>query len=161
MNDYQFAIDMELDGVKYYTMQAEFYKYNQLQAVCLLLAEDERNHARILTEKMLARPCQLIVTNTLDKAKNIFADMGDIRIAWKETPSQFDFYKIATKKEQQSIDLYTEYLSKSENDAEKELFRYLIQQEEQHFAVLNELAEMLRHGEEWVEHAEFGIRKEY
>ncbi|MEN6624485.1 MAG: rubrerythrin, partial [Smithella sp.] len=60
-----------------------------------------------------------------------------------------------------SIDLYTKYLSEAEGAKEKELFEYLIGEERQHFAVLEELVSMLRHAEDWVENAEFGIREEY
>ena len=74
---------------------------------------------------------------------------------------KYDFYKIASEKERESIDLYTKYLSNAEEDREKELFEYLISQEKQHFAVLEELVKLLGHAEEWVENAEFGIRKEY
>ena len=48
MNSIEFAINMELDGVKYYTEQAEINKDNSLNTVFLLLAKDEGNHARIL-----------------------------------------------------------------------------------------------------------------
>jgi len=75
--------------------------------------------------------------------------------------SQFDFYRIALEKEKKSIDLYTEYKSKASEDKEKELFDFLIKQEEQHYAVLDELSTMLRRTQDWIENAEFGVRKEY
>lgn len=161
MNDLKFAIDMEHDGEKYYRQQAEINKSNSLHGVCLMLADDEKNHAQILTNKMNENPCQLLDTDTLTRAINIFEGIGDIKIDGKETVSQLDFYRIASDKEKQSIDLYTKYLFQAEEKAEKELFEYLIGQEEQHFAVLNELAAMLRNTEDWVENAEFGLRKEY
>jgi len=161
MNDFKFAIDMEHDGEKYYRQQAEINKNNSLHPVCLMLADDEKKHARILTDKMNENPCQLIDTNTLTRAINIFEGIGDIKIEGIETASQLDFYRIASDKEKQSIELYTKYLFQAEDSREKELFEYLIGQEEQHFAVLNELATMLRHTEDWVENAEFGLRKEY
>lgn len=161
MNILEFAIDMELDGLKYYKEQAEVNKENMLYSVCLMMAEDEKNHAKILTDRMKEIDYRLIETETLSKAKNIFEGSGDIKIATKEIASQLDFYRIASDKEKQSIDLYTDLSSKAVEGQDKELFDYLIKQEVQHYEVLEELANLLRQSEEWVEFAEFGLRKEY
>lgn len=161
MNDLKFAIGMEIDGEKYYREQAEINKNNSLRTVCLMLAEEEKKHAQILRDKMSELPSIFTDSDILSKAKSIFRGIADIKMEWKEKPSQLDFYRIATAKEKQSIDLYSEFLLKADGDQEKELLEYLIKQEEQHFAILDELASMLRHAEEWIESAEFGVRKEY
>ncbi len=161
MNDMKFAIQMELDGEKYYTQQAEINKNNSLNTVCLMLAADEKNHARILTEKMNEIPWELTETKILARVRNVFEGIGDIKTEVKETASQLDFYRIASNIEKQSIDLYTKYLSKAEGTKEKELFEYLIEQEKQHFTVLDELALLLSHAEEWSQSPEFTSRPEY
>ncbi|SEW15114.1 ferritin-like domain-containing protein [[Clostridium] fimetarium] len=161
MNNWKFAIDMELDGEKYYREQANINKDNGLNVVCLMLAEDEKKHAQILTDKMNEKSFQLIESDTLLKAKNIFEGIGNIKTEGKEISSQLDFYRIATEKEKQSIDLYKEYLAKATANEEKELFEYLIEQEKHHYEVLDNIASLLLKPEEWVENAEFGIRKEY
>jgi len=161
MNDLQFAIQMEHDGEKYYTQQAEINKDNNLHAVCLMLAADEKEHARIISDIADKNSFRLADTNTLTKAKNVFKDIGNIKIGWKATATQTDFYRIAWGMEQQSIDLYTAYFIKAQGAEEKALFEYLIEQEKQHLALLNELADWLRRADEWVESAEFGIREEY
>jgi rubrerythrin len=161
MNALEYAINMELDGEKYYNEQAEINKNNSLYAVCLMLARDEKNHARILSHRLSDMVYELEETDALLQAKNIFKDIGDIKVETKEVLSQLDFYEIASEKEKQSIDHYTGFLSKATEAKEKELFEYLIKQEKQHYEVLEELASLLRKAEEWVESAEFGIRKEY
>jgi len=161
MNNWKFAIDMELDGEKYYREQANINKDNSLNVVCLMLAEDEKKHAEILTDKMNEKSFPLIDSDTLSNSKNIFDGIKDIKIEGKEIASQLDFYRIATEKETQSINLYKEYLSKATESVEKELFEYLIQQEEHHYEVLDNIASLLLKPEEWVENAEFGVRKEY
>ena len=161
MNALEFAIKMEQDGEEYYTEQAEINKDNALHSVCLMLAEDEKNHAKILTDKANQLPWQLGDSNILSNTKNIFEETDGIKANGKPAVKQIDFYTIASEKEQQSIDLYTTYLSKAQSPEEKELFEYLIGQEKQHFAVLDMLASWLRRADEWVESAEFGIREEY
>ena len=130
MNDLEFAIDMEYDGEKYYKQQAEINKDNSLHSVCLMLAADEQNHAMILTAKMNEKAFQLKDADTLSEAKSIFKGINDIKAEDKETASQLDFYRIASEKEQQSIDLYTRYLAKAESSEEKALFEFLIAQEQ-------------------------------
>lgn len=161
MNDLKFAIKMELDGHKYYLEQAEINKGNRLHSLCLMLAADEKEHARILTQRMNEDAGQLPESDILSEAKNIFEDRDDVKVDGKATATQTEFYTIAAKMEKESIDLYTKFLSKAKDAKEKELFQYLIEQEKQHFAVLDELAAWLRRADEWVEDAEFGIREEY
>lgn len=161
MNALDFAIKMESDGEQYYKKQAEINRDNNLYSVCMMLANDETHHAQILTNLKERRPAEMPDSDTLQKAKNVFCGIGDIEMALKPIPSQLDFYRIASEKEAQSIELYAELLSKSENRQDAEVFEYLIGQEKQHLEVLEDLADLLRHAEEWVESAEFGIRKDF
>jgi len=161
MNAIEFAIQMEHDGEAYYRKQAELNKDNSLRPVCEMLAADEYHHGQILLSRSRQKAYELTDSDTLLSAKNIFSGIDDIESEFKTIPSQLDFYRIASEKEQQSIDLYTDLLSKAENEQDKELFQYLIGQEKQHFEVLDNLATLLRHAEEWVENAEFGLRKDY
>jgi rubrerythrin len=161
MNALEFAIKMELDGEQYYKKQAEINRDNNLYSVCMMLANDEIRHAQILTKMKERRSIEMLDSDTLQKAKNVFSGIGDIEMALKPIPSQLDFYRMASEKEAQSIELYSELFSKTENNQDAEVFEYLIGQEKKHLEVLETLAELLRHGEEWVESAEFGIRKDF
>lgn len=60
-----------------------------------------------------------------------------------------------------SIHLYTNLLLEAEDSKDRELFEFLIKEEKKHYELLDGLSEMLRNSEEWIENAEFGIRKEY
>ena len=161
MNTIEFAIKMEQDGEAYYRRQAELNKDNSLRPVCLMLAADEHHHAQVLISRSRQEAYDLPESDTLLTAKNIFSDISDIESELKPIPSQLDFYRIAAEKEQQSIDLYSDMLSKADNEQDIKLFQYLIGQEKQHFEVLDNLAALLRHAEEWVESAEFGLRKDF
>ncbi len=161
MNTLEAAIQMESEGEKYYTEQMERNKNNQLYTVCLMLAEDERKHAQLLNNKLKGLPYELKETNMLTEVKNIFADLHDIKTEGKEITSQLDFYRLALKLEKESIDHYTDLLEKAEDSQDKELFKFLIKQEEQHHQIFDELIVLLSRAEEWVESAEFGVREEY
>jgi rubrerythrin len=161
MNSLEFAIQMELDGEKFYTEQAQINKNNNLNAICLMLAEDEKNHATILRNKQAEIKLELVDTETLSRAKSIFQGIGDFKSEVKAMPSQLDFYRMALDMEKKSIELYAEFLDNAADDKEKEMFEYLIGQEEGHYEIIDELVQMLRSTDEWVESAEFGIRKGY
>jgi rubrerythrin len=161
MNALEFAINQEQDGEKYYREQAEKNQNNVLNTVCLMLAEDEKNHALILRKKLKGVPYELNDSSVLIKEKNIFKGIGDIKLEDKKVLSQLDFYTIVLEKEKQSIDLYTGFLSKAKEDQEKILYKYLIGQEKLHYDFFEQLVLLLRSEEQWVESAEFGLRKEY
>ena len=63
--------------------------------------------------------------------------------------------------EKESIDLYKEFLSEAKNEVEKNLFQYLIKEEEKHFQILEDIVLLVNRPEEWIESAEFGLREEY
>ena len=157
MNALGYAISTEIEGNKYYLNQAEINKGNSLYKIFLMLAQDEKNHEMILRNKLIEKPCKLIYSDTLLKAKNIFLNIGNFKSELRDTPKQLELYMMALQKEQASIDLYTAMLLETSKADEKELFEYLIQQENQHFEVLDQLVVSLSHAEYWVENAEFGL----
>ena len=161
MKALEYAIKMELEGEKYYREQAEINKENGLYSVCIMLANDEAHHAKILKSRKERESFDMPDSDTLQKAKNVFSGIGDIEKAEKPIPSQLDFYRIASEKETQSIALYSELLAKAEDKKDVEIFGYLIAQEKKHFEALDNLADLLRHADEWVESAEFGLRKDF
>lgn len=160
MNIMEFAINMEVEGEKFYSEQANKVNDKNLKTVLNMLAEDEKHHAEIIRKKIDDVPYDLDKKNIVDETKNIFKGIEDFKSAIKETPDQLDFYRDALKKEQESIDLYEELLSKATDLASKELFEFLINEEKEHYTTINELVQLLKHAEEWVENPEFGLRRE-
>lgn len=157
MNALGYAINMEIEGNKYYLNQAEISNNKGLHKIFLMLGADEKNHETILRNKMVEIPFKLISSDTLCEAKSIFNDIGNFKSDIRDVPRQLELYKMALDKEKQSIDLYTDMLSKTSEAAERELFEYLVHQEKQHYEILDNLIMALSRPEEWVESAEFGI----
>ena len=161
MNNLNLAITMELDGEKYYKEQAERNKDNLLKPVFEMLADDEARHAQILQNKFSGTAYALAESGTLPKARNLFTGLGDFHNENKNIPDQLDVYNAAREMEKQSIRLYGELLGNAADDKERELFRYLVSQEQDHFAILDELFTMINRPNNWTEAAEFGLREEY
>lgn len=161
MNSIEFAINMELDGEKYYREQAEFNKDNSLNAVFLLLAEDEKGHANLLKNELKKITYELSDNETLANVNNVFKDKGDFKNHFEEIPNQLDVYRMALQMEKDSIELYEKFFKESTDEQTKELFGYLVKQEENHFKIFDNLITLVERPEEWVEDAEFGPREEY
>jgi len=161
MNILENAISLENEGEKYYRQQADMNQGNQLYKICIMLADDEKKHAEILRNKLNSLPYALENSALDDQYKQMFKDNKQFIVESKQQPSQLDFYRKATELEMKSIHLYTDLLLQSVDKNEKELFEYLISQEKKHYEVLDGLSEMLRNSEEWIENAEFGIRKDF
>jgi len=160
MNTLDYAIEMEIDGEKYYKEQAKLNENDSIKKVCLILANDEGLHAQILQKKKSELSYDLPDTESYAKIKSIFKDADNFKSEIREQPTQLEFYETAKEKEKQSIDLYTDFFAKAADKKEGDLFQYLIEQEKLHFSLLDEMVTMLRHAEEWVESAEFGVRTE-
>ncbi|EFG88469.1 hypothetical protein CLCAR_2047 [Clostridium carboxidivorans P7] len=112
MNSFEFAINMELDGEKYYMEQAEINKGNELNAIFIRLAKDEKNHAKIFQNKLNKLSYELKDNNTLSEFKDVFKGIGDFKNEIKKIPNQLDLYRNALEKEKQSIELYKNFYLK-------------------------------------------------
>ena len=161
MGSFEFAIKMELDGEKYYTEQAERHKDTDLHTIFLVLAEDERKHANILRDRVNKLTPNLVSTTSYSEYKNVFQQADDFDSAIKENLDQLDVYYLALDKEKESIDLYKEMLAEATDENDKEMFEFLIKEEETHYAILEEMASHVSRPKEWVESAEFGLREDY
>ncbi len=161
MNLLEYAIKMEAEGAQYYQKQAEINKGNSLYTVCTLLSKEELRHEQILKNKAGSLAYSLDKSTIKDDVKTLFDEMDDFKNELKKIPSQLDFYRFALENEQKSIDLYTEFAQNAANEDEKKLFEYLVEQERDHYAIVDEFVKILTHAEQWVESAEFGVREDY
>ncbi|WP_303868891.1 ferritin family protein [Acetobacterium wieringae] len=161
MNTIEFAIKMEVDGEKYYREQAENNQDNSLNAVFLLLADDENGHATLLKNELAKITYDLADNKTLADTSNVFKKRGEFKNKFEKIPNQLDVYRMALEMEKDSIELYQKLYSESTDEQTKKLFGYLVKQEEKHFNIFDNLITLVERPEEWVEDAEFGIREEY
>ncbi|MEI7885484.1 MAG: ferritin family protein [Clostridia bacterium] len=161
MNNLTAAIKMELAGEKYYMEQATANQGNSLQALFVLLAKEESEHAKKLQANFEKLTTRLADEQELSGAKSVFKGIRAFKSANKAIPQQLEVYRFALKKEQESIQLYEKLLATTTDDGTKSLLAYLITQEKEHFAVFEELIILVSRPEDWIEAAEFGIREEY
>lgn len=168
MNVFDFALKMELDGEKYYRDLAETVKYAELKKVLEDLADDEQRHYKII-QLAKNQTLESIEDNPyLNKVKNVFtvtADKKNIQEKqdWiaKLKDEQSDVYRAALLKEEESVALYKKLTKNAEKQEEKIIFQQLMQEEEKHVEVIENIIEMLNHVNDWVEAAEFNHHDTY
>lgn len=153
MNALEFAINMELDSEKFYREQAERYASNGLQTICNIMAEEEKNHADILTNNLVDLQYESIDPEQYSKLQYVFKDMGYFKSKIRKTMNQLEFYWSAMDLELDSIDLYTNLTQNSADTKEREMFEFILEQRKYHYSILDELLKILRYSEDWVESA--------
>lgn len=154
-----YAIKMELDGEEYYKEQARLNKGSGLYKVFMDLAQEESEHTQLLEERSKGLSYKKRASVAVSR-KNVFTALKDFKPDENNIAEQLDAYKLALEKEKESIGLYKELSAKSPESAD--LYDFLISQEEEHYAIIEEIIKMVNRPKEWVESAEFGLgREEY
>ncbi|HNX15516.1 MAG TPA: ferritin family protein [Oscillospiraceae bacterium] len=161
MSTLTFAIQMETDGEQYYLKQAALNKGTSLQRAFLLLAETEKKHADLLRKKDISSDSSISDDILNAEQTDLFSGKDDYKREAEVVPGQLEVYAVALDMEQKSIDLYQKMLIEAKDKQVKQLMKFLVKQEQDHFALFNELITLLRRPKDWVENAEFGNREEY
>jgi rubrerythrin len=163
MDIFDFALNMELDGEKYYRELAERVKYDDLKKVLIGLAEDEQRHYEII--KSAQKQMKLIEGDpSLSKIQNVFVNKthefnpDNKEFIAKLKDEQFDVYEAALGKEKESVELYKKLKENAKKPEEQNIFEKLMHEEEKHVEVIENILEMLNHVNDWVEAAEFNHR---
>lgn len=163
MDIFDFALQMELDGEKYYRELAERVKYDDLKKVLLGLAEDEQRHYEIIkAAQQQMKPIE--GDPSLSKIQNVFVNKtnkfnpDNKEFIAKLKDEQFDVYEAALVKEQESVELYKKLTADAKKPDEQNIFEKLMHEEEKHVEVIENILEMLNHVNDWVEAAEFNHR---
>lgn len=166
VNIFDFALQMELDGEKYYRDLAERTKHDDIKKVLLGLAADEKRHYEII---QLAQNQTFKYTDadaSVARFKNVFADdtefTGDKNaLIAKLKDEQIDIYQAALVKENESVALYQKLKESIENPEGKAICEKLIHEERKHVEIFDNIIEMLNHVNDWVEAAEFNHKDLY
>lgn len=159
MNTIDFAINMELEGQRFFEEQAKLNQDNELHSVFLILADAEKQHAELLKKRKELEPYTLGDNSIRQDTWTAITELIQMQSENKE--KQLDMYRRAYKLEENSIQLYHDLMAKTSVPENIELYQFLIGQEKEHLKFFEDLVILLTRPEEWVESAEFGEREEY
>ena len=160
MDALKFAIQMEKDGEAYYLEQMQKNEGNSLRQIFEMLGREEAKHAAILLSVSKGLPYELASDADANR-QNLFAQATDFASEIKTLPEQAELYHAAVEMEQKSVNLYTDMQTQATDALMQKLFLFLIKEEQDHLAVMEELFRFVNRPNDWVEAAEFGVREDY
>ena len=125
-----FATDREKEAVEFYTMLAKEATKASLKEIFERFAKEEEKHVAMLSN----------ITDNKEKIDSYeFKEITDLKISdymveteYKEGMPMPEILKLAMKKEEIAVKLYSDLAAKTDNDDAKKLFMILVQEESKH-----------------------------
>jgi len=160
MDIFEYAMQMEKDGEKYYRQTAEYITNKGLKTILTMLADDEVRHFNAIKEMRAAEP-DMPAATILTDAVNIFTQMRGANESFNFNIKQTEMYRMAQDIEERSRQFYMDQAEKVELDYQKKLFLRLADEEKKHFLLLENMIDFVSRPEQWLENAEFCHLEEY
>ena len=161
MNVFDFAINMEKEGELYYRELAEKTSEEGLQRILNMMADDEVKHRQTFEKMKNKKNPDVIKTQILKDAKNVFSQMKADTIDLAPDIEQLDLYKKAKEIELKSENFYRHEASLLGNEREKECLLKIAEEEKKHYHLLLNIIEFISRPQQWIENAEFYHLDEY
>lgn len=162
MNVFEFAMQMEKDGEKFYREIAASTRDEGLKKIFNTLADEEVVHYNIFKSLHEKTAAKAVESNVLEKAKNIFTEMkakGGLQVG--ADTSQIDAYKKAMQAEEEAYTFYEKKAAEVTDDAEKNILLTFAREERRHYRLLENVVEFVSRPDEWLENAEFARMDQY
>lgn len=164
MNAYDFALQMEKDGERFYSELAESSQVEGIRTILTMLAREEVKHYNTiaLLKKQAGRP-PAQETNVLGTVKNIFLRMKDEKAEIRFDSSELESYRKARDIEEASRKFYLDKAAETQQEEEKQIFLSLASEEEKHLRIMENIVEFVARPEPgyWLENAEWHHLEEY
>ena len=162
MSIFDFAMQMEHDGEKFYRTLADNAKNQGLKGILNKLADDEVEHYRVFEKLKNNTTLDIASSSILEDSKTIFSEMkieslqniGDVE-------EQKRAYTTALEMEEKSYTFYEDKASHTDNPDEIKLLKAIAIEERRHYRLLEGLIDFISRPEQWIEDAEFVHLTEY
>ena len=164
MDIFTFAMQMEMDGEKYYRDLSAKTDNKGIQAILKMLADAEVSHYQILEKMSRDADAPVLAKDTIfQNAKNIFEQMrGDkTGMTISSDPSYVALYKEALDIESKSKAFYLEKADSVSNQAYKDILLQLAEEEKKHMVLIKNIIEFISRPDTWLENAEWYHLDEY
>jgi len=164
MNIYEYAMQMEKDGEKFYRDLAGNCRVEGIRTIFNMLASEEvRHYNTIALLKKQAGNSPLTKTKVLENAKNIFIRMKEEKADMRFDSSELDSYRKAAAIEEMSRKFYLDKAADAGQENGKQIFLRLAAEEEKHLRIMENIVEFVARPEpgHWLENAEWHHLEEY
>jgi rubrerythrin len=164
MEIYEFAIQMEIDGEKYYRNLEQKCSSAGLRKIFRLLADEEVRH-RLLLESLREKTAPATDdSEILNNVKNIFLSMKEEETHWTtESKEAIEAFQKAYAIEDMGKKFYLQKAKEAKDEQAKAILTMLAEEEECHARIMENIVEFISRPEPgyWLENAEWHHLEEY
>jgi rubrerythrin len=131
----QFAIGREIDAIDFYSRASQMVKLSGTRELFLDFAKQEEGHKKKLEGVMAGK----VDVAKIEKVPNLKISDYLVDAELRPDVSYADILRIAMKREERSVKLYTDLTEKNVDKNLNDLFTFLIQEESKHKYALEKL----------------------
>ena len=136
MNALEVARKMETDAIKFYTEAAAKTNYEAGKKMFQSITEDEKRHLVMISDLIKGMNITINDVSPMNKVKTVFESMkGTMMKKVAASKDELDAFKIAMEMEKEGAKFYQQSLESAKTEKEKALFKRLIEEEQQHYAI--------------------------
>ena len=164
MNIYEFAMQMEKDGEKFYLLLAGNCQVEGIATIFTILANEEVKHYNTIAQlQNHAGSSSLVKTTVLENVKNIFIRMKEEKADVRFDSSELESYRKAMAIEEMSWKFYLDKAADAGEEDVKQIFLRLAGEEKKHLRIMENIVEFVARPEpgNWLENAEWHHLDEY
>jgi rubrerythrin len=121
----QFAVQREIESMAFYDSASKLVKHSGTKELFLDFMKQEEGHKKKLEEVRAGK----IEVGKIEKIPNLKISDYMVEAELKPDISYGDILRIAMKREERSVKLYTDLNEKNQEETLKKLFTFLIQEE--------------------------------
>ena len=125
-----FAIDREKDAVEFYSSLAKEATRASLKATFEDFSKEEEKHVALLSD--IAGHKEKIEEKKKKKVTDLKISDYMVEIEYKEGMPMPEILKIAMKREEKAVKLYSTLAEKTDHEETKKVFQILVQEESKH-----------------------------
>ena len=124
----RFAIHREIESMDFYNKASNMVKHSGTRDLFLDFVTQEERHKRKLEEVLAGK----IVLGKIEKIPNLKISDYMVETELKTDIPYGDILRIAMKREERSVKLYTDLNEKNQDEVLRNVFSFLIQEESKH-----------------------------
>jgi len=124
----QFAIEREIDSVHFYTQASQKVNYSGTKELFQDFVRQEEGHKKKLEDVLEGK----VVLTKIEKIPDLKISDYLVETSLKPDISYADILRIAMKREERSVKLYTDLKNQNLDERLITLFNFLIQEESKH-----------------------------
>lgn len=161
MDIYEYAMQMEKDGERFYRELAQKTTNTGIKNILNMLVEAEVVHYNTFKKMNENLKVELPETTILKDVKNVFERIKETGGLSDISISQIELYKKAQDIEKKSEDFYLSKAKEVGEVSQREILSKIAREENKHYLILENIINFMSRPQQWLENAEWYDLGEY